>query len=92
MSEDQQLAFVLGGGLDGGATLSEPALDRCTDRLKQLLLVYGSWPAVAAALAAAPEALHLSWSGLGSSLLGDEQRAAWERVTALQQQQEGALG
>lgn len=93
MSEAQQLSFVLGGGLDGGATLSDPALERATDRLKQLLLVYGSWPAVAAALAAAPEALHLSWRGLGGALDG-ERRAAWQRATAVlqQQRQEGALG
>jgi len=41
MSEEQQLLFVLGGGLDSGITLSSAALDRAKERLKQLLLVRG---------------------------------------------------
>lgn len=51
--------------------------------------VYGSWPATAAALAATPEVLHMSWQGLESLLAEAQQRAAWRSVSALMQQQEG---
>lgn len=42
MSEKQLLQFVVGGGLDGGCTLSPAALQRSKERVKHLLLVSGS--------------------------------------------------
>lgn len=39
MSEGQLVEFALAGGMDGGSARSEAALQRCTARMKQLLLV-----------------------------------------------------
>lgn len=82
MSEAQLLQFCLGGGLDSSLTAYDGALLQATERLKQLLLVHGSWPVVAAALAAQPEQLTMSWQGLGS-LLPEAQRQAWRAAGAL---------
>lgn len=82
MGEGQLLQFCLGGGLDGSITAYDGALQQATERLKQLLLVHGSWPAVAVALAAQPEQLTMSWQGLGS-LLPEAQRQAWRAAGAL---------
>lgn len=85
--------FALDGGLDGGAfTRTDYGLRRATDRLKQLLLVYGGWPAVAAVLQAHPHALAASWQGVGRLLSEPAQRRAWQAVAAMRaaEQPEGA--
>ena len=87
MSEAQVMRFCLGGGLDDGITSYDGALLQATERLKQLLLVHGSWAAVAAALAQQPEQLTMSWQGLGS-LLPEAQRRAWRAVGALEAEDE----
>ncbi|KAL4447860.1 hypothetical protein ABPG75_005079 [Micractinium tetrahymenae] len=84
LSEGQLVEFALAGGLDGGPARSEAALARATARLKQLLLVHGTWHAVAAALAEQPEQLCMSWQGLGSLLEAPQQRAAWQAVAAME--------
>lgn len=87
MSEAQVMHFCLGGGLDDGITSYDGALLQATERLKQLLLVHGSWAAVAAALAQQPEQLTMSWQGLGT-LLPEAQQRAWRAVGALEAEDE----
>lgn len=83
MSEAQLMQFCLAGGLDDGVTAYDGALLQATERLKQLLLVHGSWAAVADALAEQPAQLTMSWQGLGTLLLG-AQRRAWQAVAAME--------
>lgn len=83
MSEAQLMQFCLAGGLDDGVTAYDGALLQATERLKQLLLVHGSWAAVADALAEQPAQLTMSWQGLGTLLLG-AQRRAWQVVAAME--------
>lgn len=87
MNEAQVMQFCLGGGLDDGTTAYDGALLQATERLKQLLLVHGSWAAVAGALAQQPEQLTMSWQGLGT-LLPEAQRRAWQAVGAMESEEE----
>ncbi|PRW59376.1 betaine aldehyde dehydrogenase isoform A [Chlorella sorokiniana] len=87
MSEAQIMHFCLAGGLDDGVTSYDGALLQALERLKQLLLVHGSWAAVAAALAQQPEQLTMSWQGLGT-VLPEAQRRAWQAVGAMEAEDE----
>jgi hypothetical protein len=92
MSEAEVQRVALAGGLDGGAfTRTDYGLQRATNRLKQLLIVFGDWPAVAAALQAHPHALAISWQDVGGLLGEPAQRQAWQAVAAMRaaEQSEG---
>jgi hypothetical protein len=94
MSEEQVFLFALGGGLDEGS-LDEGSLTltKVTDRLKQLLIVCGCWPGVAALLQQHPDALAMPWRSLGSVLQDPAQQHAWQTVLSMQlvEAEQGAL-